>query len=98
MNTTFLWPTLAILVVATIWQTTFNVQRFTRGDAKGPRKSVVRLGAGCLFQWTMIIGLAIMGYRLAGIIGSVGVLLAMLVLPMAATFVILAATGRIRRR
>lgn len=98
MNTTFLWPTLAILLVATIWLTTYNVQRFTRRDTQGPRKSIGRLRAGCLFQWIMIVGMAIMGYRLAGIMGLVGVLLAVPVLSMVATFIILAATGRIVRR
>lgn len=98
MNTTFLWPTLAVLLVGVVWQTTYNVRRFTKGDGKRSDTSLLGRAAGCLFQWMLIVGLAMLGYRTAGIVGAAGALVALLVLPMAVTFVYLGATGRIRRR
>ncbi|MGQ0734252.1 MAG: hypothetical protein ACT4QD_11415 [Acidobacteriota bacterium] len=97
MNTTFLWPTLAILVVMTIWQTAYNLRRFSQGRQRPPRRPLLALAFGCVAQWGAIAGLAVLGYATAGIVGGIAALLAMLVLPMAATFVIAAATGRIRR-
>jgi len=98
MNTTFLWPTLAIIVVATIWQTVYSVRRLGREDEPTPRKPLLQMLFSALFQWGVIIAAVILGYLTAGILGSIGVILALLVLPMVATFLILAAAGRIRRR
>lgn len=98
MNLTFFWPTLAIVVVITIWLTAYNLRRLGRADKPGPRKAVIPLALGCLAQWTVIAATIVMGYLTAGIIGGIAAAGAMLLLPMMATFIVAAATGRIRRQ
>lgn len=97
MNLTFLWPTLAIVAVATVFLTAYNLRRLGRPDESG-RKSFLGTTLGCSFQWIVIIATLWMGWKTAGIWGILGVIVALLVLPMVATFIIAAATGRLRRR
>lgn len=98
MNLTFLWPTLALLLVQATWQTVYNLRHLAREHETRPKRRVIEVAFGCLVQWTVIIATIAMGYKTAGVLGVIGVIVALLVLPMGATFIIAAATGRIRRK
>lgn len=98
MNLTFLWPTLAIVLVATIFLTTYNLRRLGREEEPRPKRPLAATAMGCVFQWGVILATLLMGWKTAGLFGILGVIVALLVLPIVATFIIAAATGRIRRR
>jgi hypothetical protein len=90
MNIPFLWLTVAIVTPLIAWNTYYVVRRFS-GDTRRP-------GAGeQLYSLLTILAAAIFGYIAAGILGLIAAVASIYLLPVTFAFVVLIATGRVRR-